>query len=78
MVSHVEEKKSHECRAGGEDMRGDNGVCSITQKKNNIIKGKDSVRGTMVLIKLDQAFPFMSMHQDKPKLLYCLSNSNSS
>ena len=60
MISHVEEKKSHECRAGGEDMRGDDGVCGITQKKNNIIKGKDSVQGTTVLFTLDQAFPFMS------------------
>lgn len=37
MMSHVEEKKSHEVRAGGEDMGGDDGVCGVTQRKNNTI-----------------------------------------
>ena len=28
-------------------MGGDDGVCGVTQRKNNTIKGKDSVGGTM-------------------------------
>ena len=36
------------------------GCAAQHRRKNKTIKGKDSVGGTMVLIKLDQAFPFMS------------------
>ena len=44
MMSHVEEKKSHEGRAGREDMGGDDGVCGVTQRKNNTKIGRASCR----------------------------------